>query len=83
MKNTLQLLYVSTASGFDWLHLKFLCIWMTSMGENDICIHNDSSPSGDRIGSECVSLWHLEIGNFKLPAITWLWPAPCTCCSNC
>jgi hypothetical protein len=26
MKNTLQLLYVSTASGFDWLHLKFLCI---------------------------------------------------------
>lgn len=70
IKNTLQLLYVSTASSFDRLHLKFLRIWMTSVGANDICIHNGSSPLGDRIGNGCVSLLHLEIGNFKLLGIT-------------
>lgn len=32
-------------------------------GKNDICIHNGSSPSGDRVGNECVSPWHLEIGS--------------------
>jgi hypothetical protein len=38
MKNNQQLLHVSTRSGFAKLHLKFLCIRMTSVGKKK-CIY--------------------------------------------
>jgi hypothetical protein len=49
VENYQQSLCVSDLSWFNKLHLKFLSIWVTSVGESDIYINNGNSQSLDRI----------------------------------
>jgi hypothetical protein len=50
-QNNWQLLYVSTLSSPNKLHLKFLYIWVMFVKENNIYEHSGNSLSLDKIGT--------------------------------